>query len=330
MREKFKKYVLPVVLLGLAMFVYGIAISEERKLEHYEPYVLVQMTGRKISYEEARQAGKKLTVVGSGETVTIENPKLSRYFEGNAKYIAGNLNAFLPDVPMIDLTETANECVLSAKAAKGLFGTDQVEGVTVQCNGREYLVRGVTDYQIDGENEVVFSPAADSSILYDKAMYRKGENTTGNQMKQELSNLGIRGKMLDGGDVLLVIRTVMSIFLLVVGIAVTVLLHNCGKEKEDWKEKAIIWGCYLVVWGIILFLLTRQIRFPLQECPSRWSDFEAWSMIFSEKKESWKLYRMIKEHGIYREISKAGFHILCETIGASILFILGIKKIECV
>lgn len=326
MKKEIKKYLLTAVCIILAMVLYSFAVIHGRQLKKYERYVAVCLTDYPLAAEQAEIVGKDMAVVGRGESTFVQNERLGRYAQANVRYVAGEMSILLPDIAGVDLTETSNDCVISSDVAKELFGTTKVVGMTFSCNEQDYIIRDVTDYQIETENEIILSPKANPNAQYDKVMLRKEDNASTNMLEWDLtSRYGISGKIVDTQFVFMVNQLITVLFLLIVGITFTIRLHKCGKQSSKWSDELIIWTCYVIVWGMVIYMMSRQIHFPLEECPAQWSDFEAWGIVAKAKMETWRLYGKMKGSGIYSIISKVSIKMWFETVGAIVCYFVGIK-----
>lgn len=329
MKKEIKKYLLAAVFLVLAMVLYSFAVIHGKELKKYERYVTVCLTDYPLAAEQAEMVGKDMAVVGSGESAFVQNKRLGRYAQANIRYVAGEMSVLLSDVAGVDLTETSNDCVISSDIAKELFGTTKVVGMTFSCNEQGYIIRDVTDYQIETENEIILSPKANPNVQYDKVMLRKENNVSTSMLEWDLtSRYGISGKIVDTQFVVMVNQLITVLFLLIVGITFTIWLHKCGKQSSKRSDELIIWTCYAIVWGIVICMMSRQIHFPLEECPTQWSDFETWGIVAKAKMETWRLYGKMKGSGIYSIISKVSIKMWFETVGAIGCYFIGLYYLQ--
>ena len=170
--------------------------------------------------------------------------------------------------------EFSGSCVLGSVTASKLFGDENVAGLKVSFNGKEYTVRCV------------------SAIVKELFAYTKesGGDGTFNRLTLAFDDPASKGfirskaETLYGPDNLLdhnLICFLLEIVAAALIIVFAVLICKSIPENRKWD---IFLKC--AVWASVVLVIIWIIKVPVDFIPGRWSDFTFWKELIWSKKEA--------------------------------------------
>lgn len=164
-------------------------------------------------------------------------------------------------------------CMLTTGAAYELFGSTDVVGLTLFCEGREWIIRGL----VSRKNSWILLPARDEDRFNCIELYFGEEENPLALADNFFMTGGLRGAYQVLNWPLLKAAVRVCCFLpawaLLFAFLLTAKRLACGRKR--W------WFC-LAGLGILCFLFAVTFRFPADWIPTRWSDLGFWSERLSD------------------------------------------------
>ena len=157
----------------------------------------------------------------------------------------------------------SDECVITSKAAKELFQSENVVGLVLVWNHKEWVIRGVTD---SSRPVILFTAGEGDCVSNLEFIFPKG-SAAGLETENMLSrnNLEKETVMIDYrlyGAICRLCYLLPCFYLLWLGLA----RINIKPIKKG------------IIFTLLCFLLISQMfRFPVTYIPSKWSDFDFWT-----------------------------------------------------
>lgn len=255
---------------------------------------------------------------GQKEEVTLTNENLSRTAQADVILFCGNPELVFTDGELIGFGEKEG-CMIDVQTAWELFGSSNVTGKEIVCGGETYIIRKVIEsserivavsaYQSDtaDSNRMGQSDQEETQGFWDDVLnritVRKPEQLSLNETELKLSsryNLGGKGldmELLRGisGGVLLLFPIMLCMFFwrYLYYLACESLGEGHRTQANSWDitvkkcsrilPEAVV---SLLVLGLLVLFLRKQIQIPGDYIPTRWSEFSFWTELWQTKKEA--------------------------------------------
>ena len=269
---------------------------------------------------------------GQKENITVSNEELSRAASTDVIFLYGNPELLFEE-SRIPVQEDDQGCLISEEAAWELFGSSQVIGKEVLCQGKSYIIRNVIpakekilafqagsliqrSQELSAEGEE--KPSVDS--VFQRITVQKTEGSSLRDLQMIwVSQYGLNPQALDTE----LLRGISGILLLAIPITVCIFfwifLYCQYKAQETLQQKAVMAGLSLVLAALLIFFLGKWVRIPDEYIPTLWSDFSFWSQLWKDKLEGVRLLIRIPKgipdskwmDGFWRA---AGYSLLAEAV----------------
>lgn len=296
------KDIAAIVLILISVMIYSYLIVQVNELQRFERCVIVE-SPEKRSFQDDITLDPNMILTEKGRETYIEEIYLGKEVLGNIRYTYGNLHILLPDIYNVNLGETKNRCVISSSISHKLFGSDKSVGMRIKCEGKEYVIAGVTKSKLYTEDEIILSSFETEDSFYDRAGYVRNDKMTMKMAEQYLQNqYGINGRIMDIHSILMIMKGFLVLYFVAIGIFILVLL----RKVVDKKEKTI---CTIVVLAVVVYITMRQFGFSIEEFPGQWSDYEAWGNYFRQRTDSVKTFIDMRNQCMCEEITKNFFKV---------------------
>lgn len=185
-----------------------------------------------------------------------------------------------------------NECIISQVLADELFGSDNVDGLSIEYGGRVYHIRDVCesleegivlftthDFSILDESEKD-TPDAEEPILFENITILNNGNASDLAIKDKLENfLGTQLKRLD-------LKFEFFILQLVYIISMVILLKIIDISLK-YKIKTSLVMLIILALGLDVFLAFHFYNIPVDIIPSKLSDQLFWHDLYIMEKENY-------------------------------------------
>lgn len=313
--KKYGKNLLVFVSVVFSLVLYFIALQYTKRLEICQQTAVILMEASPLNTsqvlqmmeQEKEQEQPRLFAAWQQENeVTAVNQELNRSHTVSAVAVCGRSDVVMRGSTWID-EEDMDGCLLDEATAKGLFGSAQVTGMTVEVQGREKIVRGI----LYGVSDVILYQADETQSLGNMTVsMRTGEGYEG--VRQDfMMRYALSGKFLRM-DVLYRTAKILCliIVLLTAGqffiLGVKMSWHS-RKEREGIFYGIISAFCM----GMLLCFLIGNIEIPKDMIPTKWSDFDFWKNWWQNEKES-LLLLMLTEKQKPQQICMASFYPVLE------------------
>lgn len=277
-----KKWIVCAVFSLAAICFYILSVHQmhlfEEKLEHVS-FAAKGGMGFAVNPYQNEQNG---VLWREDEGVQVGNEDLDRMAETTAFALHGRSDYLLETTWVLD-TESTESCIVSSALSYELFGNSDGKGLNLQYNGHSYEVVDIIKYE---ENLFFYEPTEHMGVTYERFTQKDDDEKTLDIIEEDMQRTVGNGAVLD----YTIIRMLLDMLLLVVPVLVGVWLikdvRMYQKGSESKKEKWI-WGLILgIVIIILLFEIVRNIHFPAELFPEKWSDFKFWARKFQEKEDA--------------------------------------------
>lgn len=213
--------------------------------------------------------------IGKGQ---LANEKLKR--NTNTPIIAayGQLNVML-DISE-DLSLNEQECVIGELTSNQLFGGEGSHGLLITYNGVEYKVVDI----ISDINEVfIYNPTSDEKVLHGVTI-SPGDK----QFKQSIINEYREKYMFDelfDYEFFILISQIVSMIAYTLFVILFLLLIRIVLTKRMKHYTTLNIKKYYILTIVILVIIigVNVVNIPRDMLPPKWSDFEFWNYLFSNK-----------------------------------------------
>lgn len=241
---------------------------------------------------------------GQKDMVFVSNQDLGRNVQGCAILLCGNPELVFEDCRKLD-REDYEGCLVDEEMAWELFGSVDVEGEKVTCEGKDYTIRGVVPgnkklfaFAVDGrqpkqQTETGTAMETPENVL-NRITLQMPEGKTVQELHSEWNNsYNMSARLMDlellqgvGGFCMLLVPVSLCACLL------WYLYRRFRKQEHPfWKVGiAVLAVLLLALFGMFL---KNWIQIPDEYIPTRWSDFSFWSELWNEKKEAAQLLRQM-------------------------------------
>lgn len=211
-------------------------------------------------------------------------------------------------------------CLIDRKTAVALFGSAMAEGGEIRLGKDTYQVRKVLPWK---QSVMVIRPK-DKESVYTRAFVRpKTGETAQSAAERFLMSYGLSGSIVDGE----ILNAAALIFLILFpGVLMVELFVSAFRESRKYKEhqkEYWFWSgaCVLVV-ALIVFLIVRYVRIPVDWIPGKWSDFQFWPDKIAQESAKFKLYLMLPKTVTQAEQMVAGFKAMLWPLISLILYLI--------
>lgn len=270
---------------------------------------------------------------GQEENVVVENESLSVSTQADTILLCGNPGLLFENCSL-PVREDVKGCVIDEKTAWELFGSSQVVGKEISCEGKIYIVRSVIPgkeriiaFQVQRDKKESQKESAESKQeMPDSPQERPFNRVTlskpGDQSIYDLqtawnNQYGLSAAVLDTE----LMRGISGVCLLLIPLSACIFfwmyLYHQYKIQDRWQGKAVAAGTALCLLVLFLIFLKKWVQIPDDYIPTKWSDFSFWTSLWETKTEAAKLLIQIPKTDLdYRWISSffqsAGCGLLAE------------------
>lgn len=282
---------------------------------------------------------------GQKENITVSNEELSRTASADAVILCGNPEILFADC-RTPIQEDEQGCLIDEETAWELFGSSQVIGKEILCQGNNYMIRNV----IPAEERVVAFQAGSLSHKNQRASAEGEEKSSADSVLQRITvqkpkessirdlqmiwagQYSLSAQVLDtellrgiSGSLLLAIPVTVCIF-------IWMFLYRQFRVQEKLRQKAVTAMLSLALAALLIFFLGKWVRIPDDYIPTLWSDFSFWAKLWKEKTEGMRLLIRIPKGMPDSEWmddfwKAAGYSLLAEMLAA--LWIAGGRRRKC-
>ena len=297
-----------------------------------------------IGQTDAQQKGNRSELLpefciwGQKDGVLIVNQDLERNVQADEILLCGNPELVFEDCRMLDREDT-DGCLVDEKTAWELFGSVDVAGQKITCDGKDYTIRGI----IPG-NKQIFAILADTGQtkpaagmesdtgtepeagvepkknVLNRITLAKPTGKTVQELYSEWNNrYDVSAKLMD----LELLQGVSGLCMLLVPITVCLcigweLYRQFRKQEHQLRKAGIAVLAVMFLIGFCMFL-KHQVQIPDEYIPTRWSDFSFWSTLWKEKNEALRLLAQMPKTNMDRTwmdgfVKVAGFGVLSEVL----------------
>ncbi|MCI8484199.1 MAG: hypothetical protein HFH41_07650 [Lachnospiraceae bacterium] len=276
---------------------------------------------------------------GQEENVTIENKSLSASTQADVISLCGNPELLFENCGL-PVKEDAKGCVIDEKTAWDLFGSSQVAGKEIFCEGKSYIVRKV----ISGKEKIIAFQArqdkkesqkkdAESGqevpeqlekLPFNRITLRKLENQSIYDLQSAWNNqYGLPAAILDtellrgiSGTCLLLLPFSLCIFF-------WVYLYHQYKIQDKWQGKAGAAGAAAILLILFLIFWKRWVQIPDDYIPTKWSNFSFWTNLWETKTEAVRLLIQIPKTNLDSVWIRSFFQTVACSFLAEVFLITG-------
>ncbi len=371
MTKTYVKYVAAIVVVGLVIFLSCLSFAAdgalgsvkqramfclEQPISNQEAESMRQEIEKgwekfsqdaaemEIGQTDALQKGNRSELLpefciwGQKDGVSITNQDLERNVQADEILLCGNPELVFEDCRMLDREDT-DGCLVDEKTAWELFGSLDVAGQKLTCDGKDYTIRGVipgnkkifailadagqTKPAAGMEPETAMEPntgmESEKNVL-NRITLAKPEGKTVQELYSEWNNrYDMSAKLMDlellGGMSGLCMLLVPVTGFFCIGWQ---LYRQFRKQEHLLRKVGIAVLAVLILTGFCIFL-KHQVQIPDEYIPTRWSDFSFWSTLWKDKNEALRLLAQMPktnmDRGWMAAFAKvAGFGVLSEVL----------------
>lgn len=235
-----------------------------------------------IQEKELAQEHPVRFVLWSQQTgVFVENRELNRSALCGAVALWGDSGFLISST--VPLTEDDWEgCLLDKSTSMTLFGNPNPAGSEVVLSGKKYIVRGV----LESERPLAVVLAQNEAL--DRLTLRVPE---GDPPQQTIDSFtlrnGISGEQCDPG---MWVGLGKALSLLPAAVLMLgVIGRNIRSAFSPEAGRLRFWACIALAggaWFLLLWLTGFRFQLPEDMIPNKWSDFDFWSRLLAEKRET--------------------------------------------
>lgn len=212
------------------------------------------------------------------ESVEVENPRWGRRRTVSVWKVRGDMELLFRG--MVKLTEQDQQgCYLDAGTARELFGTAEVVGSEICCQGERLTIRGILEHE---DALLAVRPGEKETTDH---LTLGGANAS--DSRNFLLRYGISGTAVSA----LFLREILQILLMAFPVSLALFLFG---SLKDSRAKGVRW--FLLFF--MLYLLLRQIQIPETLIPDKWSDFEFWKDQWASGRENLRAYMRQEKTGM--------------------------------
>lgn len=235
--------------------VYQVVCEGERASLTQEDY------GRICETQKKEESALCYAFWGKTEGADVEGVQWGRRSSVRVYRVRGRMDILFHGCA--DLQETDLQgCYLDAETARELFGSTEVIGSEISCEGRQFTIRGI----LEGEKGLLAIRPGERETTDRIALGKDGKDQiTGAEVDGFLLRYGISGTAVH----VLFLRDILQIFLLLFPVGLCICLFG---SLKGWSPEGIRWAVLI----LMSWMLLRQIEIPERMIPDRWSDLRFW------------------------------------------------------
>ncbi len=299
-----------LALILAAFFSYYMAICQYRLL--IQSPITYQIVGggaggsslTKADYENIQETQQKeesdisYALWRKTDGLTVENPKWNRASSISLWTVWGNLEVLFDQSVKLQEEDTRG-CYLDAQTAQELFGSTEVVGSEIVCEGRTFTIRGILQ-----EEKALM-------VIRPRQTEATDRVTLGNLTSLEAESFqmryGIEGSMANPFFLRGILQ--MLLFLFPVGLALSFP-----------KKNGLRWLLLLC----LAYLFVHQVQIPETMIPDKWSNFQFWADWWKAAGENIAAY--VRQDKTGRELAQIACFLkgaICSLIPLCSVFLLG-------
>jgi len=333
---KIRVYVVNLILFTMVVICHGLALaagsySAEENQVHMLYWKSEHITGESAMemQEKNRNSNEEklnFTVWGSRKKQAVNFAEYGRTAEAEVFYLCGDSRLMFDGSAYID-EDDRNGCLISSDIAYDLFGNSKVKDVSIEYQGKEYIVRGLLT---DRQNSMVIQAGRSAEDILDAVAIE----VPGNRLADSVINM-FEGRY-NAADMIVNPAAVPLWGNLIAGLLPLVmfitLLIPAIKKITILKQTPV--KCMVWIIGIILFSLIywwvsgMKFQLPFTVSPSKWSDFSYWRQLLEKESEAIWNFIIMEKRGPERIYTEKLFETVKYTILSLASFIIMIRGIE--
>lgn len=276
-----------------------------RQVEKKAGEMGIRFTEEVLSPEQSEQLCEKMEEEGKGDTpvmtlwkqtegIEISGADLERGVKVKLLDIWGDVEQVYPECLLLGntlLKEDVSGCMLSEKAAYELFGSTDILGKQIACQGKTYRVRGI----LKVEEPVFLRENEKAGFTFIEVRGQPGSGIE--KIRQMLLTAGV---VLEEGAVVETdtFRGLLR-FLRFIPMGILVwLVYRKVRERCRGRE-GILWLVRIGVMFVWILAIWKSWCFSEDFIPAKWSDFEFFGELVKEQRTNYGRYLDIAE--VYRD-----------------------------
>lgn len=193
--------------------------------------------------------------------------------------LCGNLKIILRGNAIDGEIKQEKECILGKQTAFLLFGGQDVIGLKVSYNKKNYIIVDVEKTIKDG---FFYQPEINSNIRF---------NRTTVSINNREEKIVVKNRFINTYGYKNILDFELLIFIMEISLLVLPWVFWWKFLKVVKKRNTIV--CIVGVWVGIFFTII-ILNFPIDFIPTKWSDFGFWGELFKSKKMSLELFLRLK------------------------------------
>lgn len=268
-----------------------------------------------LQKEEEQEEPYSFTAWRQENEAVIQNRDLNRSSTVSLLEICGRSDILLRGSSRIDREEVEG-CLLDEKTAGEIFGSTSVEGMPVEINGKEKIIRGI----LYGVSDVIICEAEDGVSLTTLSVVSSAELNYEEVQQEFMMRYFLTGKFLRM-DILY--RTASLLTLLIPLAGAGSILLAIGKRAWMMRDKkeSLFYGI-LTVLGVMILIrfLIANVEIPRDMIPTKWSDFDFWKIWWDRERESILLLILTEKQKTQQMYFNAFYSVVCCSVAG--LFLL--------
>lgn len=307
------KQAIGVLIITVAVCFYVLGVHAMQGFEEEMQFVsFIQTSEGGIPIPENQEENQILLSEFTG--ISVENRALFRRTEAVVLALHGRSDVLFPQMPVLN-GETG--CFVSTVLAYELFGTTEVTGLSVTCQGKVYEVAGVIEHK---EHLFVYEPREEEMASFQRVVMKVKEQESRRVLEETLQMRYGFGTVLDYTWM----KTILELYLSVIPLGFSIFLLSTvwkyQKESKSKREKCV-WLFFVVGIGVVVgFLMIQNISIPVDMIPDRWSDFEFWTDYADYQRENLERWVQMRKTVFDMRIVRAVRKIVCYNTVAIVLF----------
>lgn len=294
-----RSFGLLLILAGILSYYAG--ISRYSQLRHFpDAYHVTDASLSKADYEHIRETQEKeespleYALWGKTDGINVENPQFKRSFSVSLWKIRGNLDVVFGEFVKLQEADTRG-CYLDAKTARELFGSEEVIGSEIVCQGKRWTIRGILR-----EETPVLAVRPGELENTDCITLQGGTDA---ESKSFLLRYGISQTLVHG----MFLREVLQLLLLLFPLSLSICMF---KSLRGICGDLLRW----ILLFFSLFLILRLVEIPETMIPDKWSNFQFWKNWWEAAKDNVEAFFEQEKTGMELE------QIICFLKGAAWAF----------
>ncbi len=289
--KKYLRWAAAVAGLGVALFFYMLAVNKAALLRKCEDSAIIilgsPLTARQVSDMEKQEAAQDspcdFAAWYQENNVSAVNERLGRQHSVSVVTVRGRTDLLLRGSAWLD-EEQAGSCLVDENTAMALFGSDRIEGLSLEVDGKEWIIRGIL-YDVD--DTVICEGRSDSEKSFSLlTVDMKGNDSYESVQQDFMTRNGLSGQFVPMNMLAALSRFCCLLIPLIAGLRI---LAHCAGGAYVCRNNTfgIIAGVGVVICGslFLLWLLSR-IQLPADLSPTKWSDLAYWADWWQRQKEA--------------------------------------------